>query len=567
MRKLFFISLFTICLWPLGGFAQELLQGGTVSGNFQLDGQYYLEDKPLGVFADSMGGKRFGFNGFGNITYTNGNFTAGLRFESYLPPMTGFRTELEGSNIANWYADYKTDMIQITVGNFYDQFGSGLILRSYEEWSLAYDNSLKGIRVKFNPFKGVSLKGLVGYHRYYWFPYEDGNRGLVRGADAEIYLNDLIPAMENLKTKVIVGGSFVSKYEKVTSKKITRGDTTYEYKLPYNVAAMAGRLNVIHGGWNFMSEYAYKANNPSAANNYIYKEGQALYTTLSWSTKGIGVMVGAKRIDNMSFKSKMTEAGGDALDINFLPPLAKQHQYSFATMYPFSSQPNGEMAYQAQVDFKIPKGGIGGNYGTQVSVNYAAINSIKKEEIKPGIPVDSTGTAGYTSPFLTFGDELFYSDFSIFITRKFDKTLKANVGYVYQEYNKDVLTGHKGEYPNVLSSIFIADVTVRLNAKHALRFENQWLFTHQDKGNWVAGTIEYTLAPNWFISVADEYNYGNDNTEQRLHYYAFSAGYTQGSTRVAMNYGRQREGLLCIGGVCRNVPAANGITLTITSSF
>lgn len=565
-KTIIFLFLLTSILAYLPLKAQEFIQGGTVSGNFQIDGQYYNEDKALGITTETMAGKRYGINGFGNLLYTNGKFTAGLRFESYLPPMTGYSSSLEGSNIANWFADYKTDFIQLTVGNFYEQFGSGMILRSYEEWSLGYDNSLKGLRVKLNPFKGVALKGLVGYQRNYWVPYENGNRGIVRGADAEFFVNEMIPSLSESKTKVILGGSFVSKYEKMTSKRITVGDSIYGYKLPSNVASFAGRLNVIRGGWNFMSEYAYKMNNPSAANNFIYKEGQALYSTLSWSTKGIGVMLGAKRVDNMSFKSRMNETES-ILDINFLPPLAKQHQYSFATMYPFSTQPNGEMAYQAQIDFKIPKGTIGGKYGTQVSINYAQVNNIKKEQIAEDIPIDSTGTLGYSSPFFSFGDELFYSDFSLFITRKFNRSTKANLGYVYQQYNKDVLTGHNGEYANVLASIFIADVTVRMTDKHALRLENQWLFTKQDKGNWVGGTLEYTFAPNWFMSVADEFNYGNDDSEMQLHYYAISAGYTDGPTRIAVNYGRQREGLLCVGGVCRFVPAANGITITITSSF
>lgn len=561
-----FLILVTTLPCSLTVHGQEALKGGSVTGNFQIDGQYYNEDKALGITADTMAGKRYGVNGFGNLLYTNGNFTAGLRFETYLPPMTGYSPQLEGSNIAHWFADYKTDLLQITVGNFYEQFGSGLILRTYEEWSLGYDNSLKGLRVKFNPFKGVALKGLVGYQRNYWIAYEEGNRGIVRGADAEFYLNDIFQMLAESKTKVFLGGSFVSKYEKMTSKRLVRGDSVYEYKLPYNVAAFSGRMNLIRGGWNFMSEYAYKMNNPSAANNFIYKEGQALYSTLSWSTKGVGVMLGAKRIDNMSFKSKMTETEA-ILDINFLPPLTKQHQYSFATMYPFSSQPNGEMAYQAQLDFKIPKGIIGGKYGTQVSVSYSRVNNIKKEAVAEGIPIDSTGTAGYKSPFLSFGDELFYSDLSLFIGRKIDKSLKANIGFVHQEYNKNVLEGHKNEYPNIIADILIADVTVKINNIHAFRFENQWLFTKQDKGNWVGGTIEYTIAPNWFMAVADEYNYGNDDPDLKLHYYSVSAGYTEGTTRIAVNYGRQREGLLCVGGVCRFVPAANGITLTLTSSF
>ena len=31
--------------------------------------------------------------------------------------------------------------------------------------------------------------------------------------------------------------------------------------------------------------------------------------------------------------------------------------------------------------------------------------------------------------------------------------------------------------------------------------------------------------------------------------------------------GKQREGLLCIGGVCRQVPASNGMTFSLTTSF
>ena len=62
-------------------------------------------------------------------------------------------------------------------------------------------------------------------------------------------------------------------------------------------------------------------------------------------------------------------------------------------------------------------------------------------------------------------------------------------------------------------------------------------------------------------------NYGNDISSQRLHYYLLSAGYTYNTSRIALSYGRQREGILCVGGVCRYVPAASGVTLTVTSSF
>ena len=88
-----------------------------------------------------------------------------------------------------------------------------------------------------------------------------------------------------------------------------------------------------------------------------------------------------------------------------------------------------------------------------------------------------------------------------------------------------------------------------------------------DKGSWVTGLIEYTISPSFFFAVMDQWNYGNPNESQRLHYLIGSAGYIMGASRLMVTYGRQREGIFCIGGVCRPVPATNGLTVTFTSSF
>jgi len=43
--------------------------------------------------------------------------------------------------------------------------------------------------------------------------------------------------------------------------------------------------------------------------------------------------------------------------------------------------------------------------------------------------------------------------------------------------------------------------------------------------------------------------------------------FTKGSGRIMVSYGRRREGLLCVGGVCRLVPAATGLTINTTFNF
>ena len=114
---------------PGFSFAQGLLSGGKVSGNTQIDAQIYTEDDKLGITDSTLNYKKFGMNAFANILYSNGNFNAGIRFEGYLNPLIGFDERYEGVGIPYWFAKYKLGSLEMTAGHFYEQFGSGVILR------------------------------------------------------------------------------------------------------------------------------------------------------------------------------------------------------------------------------------------------------------------------------------------------------------------------------------------------------------------------------------------------------------------------------------------------------
>jgi len=584
--RLFFFAI--VILFLAGRLeAQDFLSGGKVTGNMQIDAQVYTEDDQLGITDSTLNYKQFGMNAFANVLYSNGNFNAGIRFESYLNPMIGFDNKYEGVGIPYWFASYKLSSLEMTVGHFYEQFGSGLVLRSWEEWTLAYDNNLYGFNAKFTPVKGITLKGLVGVQRYFWEPYTPDSRGIVRGLDGDFYLNEFIGSMADSKTKITLGGSFVSRYQKATSMGFTRetfftevdefGDTTnwirnttYEYDLPVNVASYAARLNLAHGGFNFYAEYAEKDNDPNAANNFIYKKGQALYSTLSYSTKGFGLFLATKWIDNMSYKSSRTESGTPPmLDINYLPAISVLHAYSLATMYPYATKQNGEAGFQGQVIYTIPKKSLlGGKYGTTLTLNYSWANSVDKQPITTDIPIDSTGTEGYKTSFMSIGDIPFYRDLNFLIERKFNSKVKVKAAYYNQTYNLHVIEDDIFDDEELVHAhIGVIDFTYKFNRRNSLRTEVQGLWTKEDEGDWAALTLEYNVSPKWFFSVMDEYNYGNPENDMQIHYYNVSFGYTDKTNRISLRYGRQREGLLCVGGVCRYVPASNGLTLTLTSSF
>lgn len=562
MKKVFLIV--TLCLMFSNYLFSQGILGGKVTGSFQTDVQFSKEDSVIG---SSKVDEKILSNTFANFLYTNGDFSAGFRWEGYLNPILGFDKQYKGSGFANRFASYKKDFLEVTIGNYYEQFGNGLVLRSYEERNLGIDNAMDGVRVVAKPFKGVFLKALVGKQRYYWEKIWEMDYGLVRGIDGEFALNELIPGFQTSDVQINLGGSFVSVYEQASNKTVTILDDTYLLNIPENIASGAFRFNFGYKAFALNGEFAFKGQDPNAVNNYIYRKGNAQLLAAEYSTKGLGVRLEAKRIDNMSSKSKRTETG-NMLNVNYLPSITKQHSQSLLSMYSYATQINGEVGLSADVVYTIAKGSmLGGKYGTGLKFNYSIVKSLDKKPLSTGLNI--SGTDGYTCGLFDIGDEKYFQEITLEINKKFSPLFKMNFIYAYQEFNP-IAYGHEGN-PMIYAHIFLAEGTYKLNKHDALRAEIQALFTQQDydeyaKGNWLQGTLEYNFKGHWFVSASDQWNYGTDQGD-KVHYYTFSAGYTGGATRISLSYGKQRQGIMCIGGVCREVPASNGMFLSISSSF
>lgn len=556
-----FISVFLFQFY----FAQN--NGGSITGNVQTIVQYYTDDSTINAVAPK---EILGMNSFANFNYTNGKFSTGARFESYMPALLGYPQRFSGTGIGYRYARYNDNEIDVTIGSIYEQFGTGMLLRTYEEPQLGLENQLDGVRVIYRPHEAVTLKGVYGKQR---FNFNDGveyGPGLVRGFDGEINLNQLIKKFNNSELNVSIGGSIVSKYQSSSN------DTL---KIPENVAGYGGRLNLSYKNFYLNSEYVIKENDPSATNSalrkyqYIYNQGHGAFFNAGYSQKGLGITLQGKSINNMSFRSDRDALNTD-LFINYLPALTKTHTYNLAaTLYPYATVPYGEVAYQADIIYKLKKGSaLGGKYGTLISANYAVAFDTDRnvlDDFTPPVDENTPGDKrlGYTvSPFSTNMDSIFFQDINIEIKRKINKKLKANLNYFYFIFNPNANIVTKFT-DNIYAHIGVLDVTYKLKKKHSIRAEIQHMWTEQDLGNWATGIIEYTISPHWFFAVLDQYNYGNSKAEDRIHYLLGSFGYIHHSTRFSVNFGKQRAGIFCIGGICRPVPASNGATLTFTHSF
>lgn len=552
----------------VGVHAQDLSEG-RLSGNAQLDAQYYVQDTVIGAEEVPEEGLA---NAFMNLNYALGDFNAGVRYEAYIDPLLGFDPRFAGQGISYRFAQYSGDVIDITAGNYYEQFGSGLVFRSYEERQLGIDNAMDGLRLRVHAAEGLEFTGVIGTQRNYW----DQGVGLVRGLNAEADLNMLLPGFEDSDVSIQLGASAMNRFQEANHPR---------YSLPDNVGAGSVRANIGYSGFNVYAEFAFKSQDPSASDQYFwggldsagtplaaefnpsgysFNRGNAQLITATYSERGLGVSLSMKRLDRMDYRSDRNASVND-LTLSFLPPLTKQHTYRLATLYPYATQPNGEFGLQGEVTYTIPRGSaLGGRYGTTVNVNFAQVTAL-----------DTTHIDAYTyeAEFMGNSDDIFFRDLNVEISRKFSSDVKAMLSFFHLEYNKDVVEGKTG-YGVISADIIVADVLMQLTDDVSLRVEAQHVWESQEEtatesnyGNWMYGLAELTIGSNWFVTVFDEFNYGNEDEKKQLHYYTLQTTYVSGAQRIALSWSRQREGLVCVGGVCRNVPASSGLALSVSTSF
>ncbi|MCH2215408.1 MAG: DUF6029 family protein [Flavobacteriales bacterium] len=556
-------------------FAQDDNNKAVVMGNFQLDGQYYLEDSAISAVVPE---ETMALSGFGNILYRKGKFTAGMRFETYLPAPVGYPAgaSWSGTGIGYRFAQYSDDLFDITVGNFYEQFGNGMIMRTWEDRGLGVDYMLDGVRLKVRPSDWSEITAIYGKQRFNFdngtqFVSDDLGQGIVRGINADFDLNSLLDSIVALPGQLSIGGSFVSKFQNNNSAR---------YDFPENVGAGSARLKYNIGGFQFSGEYTWIGENPSAQNAQIvnipdsldpsvglWATGKGVNLNGTYSTRGFGVSITASSLSNMAFQSQR-EAGAFDSWINYLPPTSVLQTYLLSQLYPYATQPNGEVAYRGDLFYNFKRNTtLGGRYGMKLELSYTQVNSPNIAEL------NDLGTSRNGAKIDLFdpGDEIYFSDFNAKLTKKFSKKFKGILFYQNIVYNNDVILGAY-DYDNVptkgtvYSDLFVFEGNVKINKKNNIRFEAQALFTNQHLQDWVAGLVEYTVSPHWFFTVIDQWNYGNGDGDD-FHFPSVSWGYIKNSSRISVTYGRQRAGVFCVGGICRVVPASNGLSISITSSF
>ena len=135
-RQLLYILMLCCCLSVFADENQE--KKVKITGSIQSDMLVPMSDDAIGAEKT----EDFQTNTYGDIMLQSKYVDAGLRFEYLDHPLPGFEKDFKGWGVPNFWVKGRYKWAELTLGTFYEQFGLGLILRTYEERSLGIDNSL-----------------------------------------------------------------------------------------------------------------------------------------------------------------------------------------------------------------------------------------------------------------------------------------------------------------------------------------------------------------------------------------------------------------------------------------
>lgn len=504
------VLLIFVSIFSLNMFAQNeyiLPSGLNVSNQLKYS---YDNDKKIEIFENWL-----------NLNYRYGVFSSGIRFESFQPndPNPSInRNNKISSDIAFKYISVelgdKDEGLSFTAGNFYEMFGRGMILKSYENRDLRVDNNLSGLIVKGN-YANFEITALSG--------------------SAE----NLDQKREDILHAVDVEYSF---------ENIGKVGASYAVNIPKNATLSRTELMSIRvqpSVWNFdlYSEFGVKKNNDiksSVFNNNEQIVGKGFYTNLNFYYDNFSIATEYKYYDNYTFSSS-----DNSIIYNTPPSVRKDYTYILLNRHPSSLDQNNETGFQFDATYIIDdRFELNANYSQTKSLTnksyFQRANGLNLEQSK-------TFEEAYGQLFAKWND-------------KINNTFAFN-------YNYEATSNTKNYSPIIETKYYLDDIN-----SFKIVFEHQFTKNQVTFEEYYSDLllIEYLKSPKYSISGVVEMQTKEPKADYTIRkiWGFIQFGYTIGDhTTVSLLAGSRQAGNICIGGVCRYEPEFRGVELRMVTNL
>ena len=523
-------------------FSQEIEISGTNTVKFGSGTEWAGTDKDIEVDRQYL-------EDWIDIDIVRGDFSMGFRFEASEESEFGETFK----RFPHKYFAFTKENYSVRVGDFYGIFGRGTVLDLREEKANFFNNSVSGVKTDFE--------------NDYFFVQALGGKGDFRYINDEDPLNQIIEEMSN--SIMGVDGNFsITDIFEIDDYSFNLGlsylymegdesvsDTQYLYDVSFVKKSEIGALNFTANlfDFEFYNEYAIKNTYTSPA-----KKGWANYSSLSYGSKGIGITLEFK--DYYQFASNPNHVKSNFSPYQNPAQVIIDHSSHLLKNNLHIANGNDEIGYQIQLRSSIIE-------NIDLSL-IAAFSSLHDED----------------SMIPKFDDESYLPYRDIWFDGRYN--FKHSSLLLGAGYNHDTPTLKGTNYntiPGVTSSddiysytrtTFMGEYDFEIDENSAFKLLSDFQLVEKKADatthdwNDIFFSIEYSYSKYGYINISVINTSEEVPEDSPDTWIGYEAGLKLSENhKLELFYGRERAGIKCSGGSCRQVPEFDGFKLTLTSSF
>ena len=551
------------CNWALGQSKDS--DKGQFSGNLLMTYQKYVRDDSIGATTKVYKENTASADAWLFMQYRIKGYSFILRYDAFNnSPLLDPQSAYTNHGVGFWQINKSIDKLDITMGSFYDQFGTGILFRAYEQRQIGIDYAIQGMRLKYNINEKWAIKGFAGNQKGNIKNRFGFANQVISGLNIE---GNLDLGKDSKYGALQVGASAVNRtLDRETMDRLVGTINTYDladrFYPKYNVYGGNAYFTYTKDNFSWTVEGNLKSKEAIMEDDskFHLKGGKVLYTSMSWGKGGwnlgkqkasVGLNIQARHVDHFSFRTAPTENLLNGL-VSYLPSMTRQNTYRLLSRYNAPGQAMGEDGIQGEIEFKPRK-------GTQIFFNGSYVQTLASN----GKLNKATGV---------MEAEKLFSENYIEVVQKIGKHDKLKLGVQRIVYNQTRYESEP-EYVPVKTITPFGEWLHTLDQGKSLRVEWQYLNTKNDQGSFANLMIEMFVRKNLSIAVADMVNVVPHRYERMiiadkvLHYPTFFIGYTEKNTVFTLAFLKQQQGVNCSGGICREEPAFSGVRFTVSSNF
>ncbi len=446
------------------------------------------------------------------LDYRNGAFFSGLRFETFQPndpdPSISRGKEKFGE-IAFKYIGFKTgglrESMEITAGNFYQLFGRGVILKSYEDRNIRVDNNLFGIKIKtrYHNLKLIALSGMGANSK-------NERKDILHAIDAQYKFNSYLTA----------GGTF--------ALNIPNNDNIAK------TSVVSLRLQPSYKNFDAYLEYGVKKNNDLrksiGSTEFV---GRAIYGNLNFYYGNLSLSGEYKYYDNYAFISS-----DGTVVYNAPPSLRQDYSFTLLNRHPSPLDANNEQGYQFSANYNFSEKDF-------FQMSFGITKTLDESSY---YVTSNTETQTQFKEIFTEWERTWNDKFFTLLGLGYNEELSSNT--------KNLTPVFEGRY--YFGKINTLKLTIEhQNTENTFNGENYYT-------DFVV--VEYLRSPKLSLAIASEMKTSQLEKDKTLRkFWGFVRfGYKIGMhSDLSLLVGSRQSGNICVGGVCRYEPEFSGVELKI----